>query len=74
MEEYGKFHHGEPSLFLPPDTKPHEIVERIITEEFLDTCLVATNRHGEEDENFVKIFPEGIPVDEGGRALLKGKV
>ena len=49
----------------------HGAVEMVTTNEFLDNCITARNAHGEEDEGFTKIFPQGISEDEKGRALLK---
>ena len=53
------------------NTKPHELVEKVITDKFLNTCVAATNAHREEDEEFTKLYPDDIPEDESGRALLK---
>ena len=69
--KYGSFHHGEPSVFWEHNTKPHELVEKAITNEFLNTCVAATNAYGEDDEEFTRLYPDGIPEDESGRALLK---
>ena len=71
LVEYGSFHHGKPSVFLEHNTKPHELVEKVITDEFLNTCNAATNAHGEDDEQFTRLYPDSIPKDESGRALLK---
>ena len=61
LVEYSSFHH----------TKPRELVEKVNTDEFLNTCVAATNDHGEDDEEFTRIYLGGIPEDESGRALLK---
>ena len=53
------------------NTKPHEQVEKVITDEFQNTCVPATNAHGEDNEEFTRLYPDGIPEDESGRALLK---
>ena len=71
LVEYGSFQHGKPSAFLEHNTKSHELVEKVITDEFLNTCIAVTNAHGEDDEEFTRIYPDGIPEDEPGRALLK---
>ena len=71
LVEYRSFHHGEPSIFWGQNTKPHELVEKVITDEFLNTCVAATNAHGEDNEEFTRLYPDGIPEDESGRALLR---
>ena len=53
------------------NTKPRELVEIVITNEFLNTCIAATYAHGEDDEEFIRLYPDGIPEDESVRALLK---
>ena len=71
LVEYRSFHHGEPSVFLEHNRKPHELVDKVITVEFLNTCVAATNNNGEDDEEFTRLYPDGIPEDESGCALLK---
>ena len=44
----------------------------VITNEFLDNCIIATNSHREEDEEFITIFPQEISHNQKERALLKG--
>ena len=58
-------------LFLEHNTKPHELVEKVTTDEFLNTCVAATNAHGEDDEECTRLYPDGILEDESGRAHLK---
>ena len=70
LVEYGNFHHGEPRIFLKHNSEPHELVQKVITDEFLDTCVAATNAHREDDEEFTSLYPDGIPTEESGSALL----
>lgn len=63
LVEYGSFQHGKPSAFLEHNTKSHELVEKVITDEFLSTCVAAANSHGEDDEEFFRLYPYGIPED-----------
>ena len=44
----------------------------VITNEFLDNFITATNAYGEEDEELAKIYSQGIFDDGKGQALLKG--
>ena len=60
--EYGTFQHSELSDFLEPNTKPHELVEKVITYEFLNTYIAAINAH--KDEEFARLYPDGISKDE----------
>ena len=53
------------------NTKSHELVQKVITDQFLNTCVAATNAHDEDDEEFTRFYPDGILEDESGRALLK---
>ena len=71
LVEYDSFHHGDPSVFLEHNTKPHELVKKVIKDEFLKTCVAATNAHGEDNEEYTRFYPDCIPEDESGRALLK---
>ena len=68
--ECGTFYSGTQNVFLEGNSA-HGAVEMVTTNEFLDNCITARNAHGEEDEGFTKIFPQGISEDEKGRALLK---
>ena len=57
-------------LSRPVFTKPHKLVEKVITDKFLSTCVAAVNSHREDDEEFFRLYPYGIPEDGSGRALL----
>ena len=48
LVEYRSFHHGEPSIFWGQNTKLHELVEKVITDEFLNTGVAATNAHSDD--------------------------
>ena len=67
--EYGTLSSGKPNVFLPENSKPHEVVEMVITNEYLDDCITPTNPHKEEDEELSQIFPQGISNDEKVRTI-----
>ena len=71
LVEYVSFQHGEPSVFLEHNTKPQELLEKVITDKSLNACVTATNARDKDDEEFTRSYPDGIPEDESGRALLK---
>ena len=48
-----------------------KFAEMVITNEFLDNCIIATNAHAEEKEVFTKILLQGISDTEKGLALVK---
>lgn len=54
---------GTPSTLFPDETKPHEIVEAIMDEEFILNAIEATNEHGSTDPLFVEKIGQ-IPRDE----------
>ena len=52
------------------NTKPHELVKRVNTDEFLHTCVSATNAHvsatnahGKDDEEFNRVYSNAIHED-----------
>ena len=49
------------------NTNPHELVEKFITDKFLNTCVAATNGHGEDNKDFTRFYPGSIPEDKSGR-------
>ena len=55
---------GKWSVLLLGNLKPYQVVEMVITKEFLDNCITATNAHGEKNEKFTKIFAQGISDSE----------
>ena len=72
LVEYGSFQHSQPSFFFfEHNRKPHELVKKVITDEFLKTCVAATNPHGEDDEEFTRLYLDDIPEDESGCALVR---
>ena len=71
LVEYVSFQYGEPSVFLEHNTKPQELLEKVITDKSLNACVTATNDRDKDDEEFTRSYPDGIPEDESGRALLK---
>ena len=50
----------------------YEFVKMVITNEFSDNCITATNTQGEENKEFMNVFPQGISDSEKRQALLKG--
>ena len=52
--EYGNFHYGEPSVFLEHNTKPQELIKKVITDKFLETYVATTSAQGEVDEEFTR--------------------
>ena len=59
------------AFFLERNTKLHEPIEKVMSDEFLDTFVAATNAHGENDEEFTSLYRNGISEDESGCELLK---
>ena len=41
--EYGNFHHGEPGIFLKHNTKPQELIKKVIADKFLETYVATTS-------------------------------
>ena len=50
---------------LDDDTKPHDVLEKIMDDTFILSCIEATNEHGANDPNFVNTIGE-IAADEKG--------
>ena len=53
------------------DAKPHEIVETILSDAFIDDCIDATIYHGRNDPNFQKRLGN-LEKNEKGRAFIRG--
>ena len=67
----GSLEFGKPSSELDSDANPHNLVELVIDDSFLDLCIEATNEHGAEDASFIKEI--GITEkSEKRRAFMKG--
>ena len=62
---------GKPSSELDSDANPHNLVELVIDDSFLDLCIEATNEHAAEDASFIKEIGI-IEKSEKGRAFMKG--
>ena len=60
-----------PRVFIEHNTKPYKLVQKVITDKFLDTCIAGPNAHGEDDVDFTSLYSDGIPEDESRHALLK---
>ena len=63
--------YGKPSSSIDRDSRPHDLVELVINDTFLDLCIDATNEHAVNDDSFRKNIGI-IEKNEKGRALLKG--
>ena len=50
----GSLEFGKPSSELDSDANPHNLVELVIHDSFLDLCIEATNEHAAEDASFIK--------------------
>ena len=66
LEEY-----GTPLTLFPNETKPHEIIEVIMDEEFILNAIDATNEHGSTDPLFLEKIGQ-IPHDEKGIYFVRG--
>ena len=62
---------SRPSSAFEPDTKPNEIVEKIMDDSFILDCIAATNEHGANDPQFDVNIGE-LPKDEKGIWFVKG--
>lgn len=62
---------GCPALNFDDDTKPNDIVERIIDERFMLMCIDATNEHGQSDPKYLEKIGE-IPLEEKGIWFVRG--
>ena len=56
---------------LDDDTKPHDVLEKIMDDTFILSCIEATNEHGAHDPNFVNKIGE-ITTDEKSIYFLRG--
>ena len=56
---------------LDDDTKPHDVLEKIMDDTFILSCIEATNEHGANDPNFVNKIRE-IAADEKGIYFVRG--
>ena len=56
---------------LDDDTKPHDVLEKIMDDTFILSCIEATNEHGANDPNFVNTIGE-IAADEKGIYFVRG--
>ena len=66
LDEFGTF-----SVNFDYEFAPHDVVELIIDDEFLDKCIDATNAHGADDINYMSRV--GILMkNEKGRSFIKG--
>ena len=59
------------SQTFPDNYKPHDLVETVLDDAYLDMCIAATNEHSTEDSVFQKRIGR-IETNEKGRAFLKG--
>ena len=62
---------SRPRLAFEPDTKPNEIVEKIMDDTFILECIAATSEHGANDPKFVEKIGE-LPRDEKGIWFTRG--
>ncbi len=63
--------YGKPTVSFADDTKPVEIVEMILKEEFIDKCIDSTNEHARDDVNFANHIAL-LEKNEKGRSFVKG--
>ena len=56
---------------LDDDTKHHDVLEKIMDDTFILSCIEATNEHGANDPNFVNKIGE-ITTDEKGIYFVGG--
>eukprot|EP00794_Sanderia_malayensis_P001103 gene1103-biopygen337 len=63
--------YGRPAVIFDAGTKPHEIVEGVMDDEFIMTCIGSTNEHGAEDPSFVEKIGE-ISRDEAEIRFVRG--
>ena len=56
---------------LDDDTKPHDVLETIMDDTFILSCIEATSEHGANDPNFVNTIGE-ITADEKGIYFVRG--
>ena len=63
---------GKPSQRFPDNYKPHDLVEAVLDNAYLDMCITATNEHAAEDAEFQKRIGRIETNEMGRRAFLKG--
>eukprot|EP00794_Sanderia_malayensis_P000684 gene684-biopygen1109 len=63
--------YGHVTVPFDEDTKPRDIVEAVMDEEFILNCIGATNEHREHDHNFVEKIGS-IPRKEKGIWFVRG--
>ena len=63
--------YGHVTVPFDADTKPNNIVEHIMDDEFILKCIDATNEHGESDQKFYQNIGN-IPSDEKGTWFVRG--
>ena len=63
--------YGTPETVFEDETKPHEIIERIMDDEFIKICIDATNEHGASDQRYLDMIHE-IGKDEKGISFMRG--
>ena len=62
---------GSCSVNFNEDSKPHDIVERILDNTFIDRCIDATNSHGMNDQNYTSRVGL-LTKDDKGRSFIRG--
>ena len=62
---------GHLQELLGDDTEPHNILEKIMDDMFILSCIEATNEHGANDPNFENKTGE-ITTDEKGIYFVRG--
>ena len=62
---------GMPQIHFEDNTKPHVVVEMIMDNTFIETCIDATNEHGLSDPKYAEKIGE-IQKSEKGVHFLRG--
>ena len=57
--EYGTLSSGKPNVFLPENSKPHEVVEMVITNECLDDCITPNKPPQGRRRRIITNLPSG---------------
>ena len=69
LVEYSSFQHGEPSVFWSSIQNHMSWLKKSSKMNFGSLFFAATNAHGKDDEEFTRLYPDGIPEDESGCVL-----
>ncbi len=63
--------YGKPSIDIDVDSSPHDLVELVVDNDFIDVSIDGTNEHAANDRSFQDHIGK-IEKNDRGRALVRG--